>query len=166
MTKDINAFFHLEYFGFRKEKNPDFINLLKNTFDNESDIILKRSIEWAQFYFNDLFKSLTAKHLNIEIVVVMVPRALAETQYTNAQRGFKLALQQAIKSCNNKNIIDGVDLIKRVVSTQTTHLQFSEYHQGQGDLPYVGITKDTCSIDSNRIKGKNIILIDDIYTKL
>jgi len=33
-----------------------------------------------------------------------------------------------------------------------------------GDLPYPGITKKTCSI-SNEIKGKDILLIDDIYTK-
>ena len=34
-----------------------------------------------------------------------------------------------------------------------------------GNLPYVGITKDTCSVDANLIKDKNIILVDDIYTE-
>ena len=32
-----------------------------------------------------------------------------------------------------------------------------------GPLPYKGITKDTCSI-SNDVNGKDILLIDDIYT--
>jgi predicted amidophosphoribosyltransferase len=31
-------------------------------------------------------------------------------------------------------------------------------------LPYPGITKDTCTI-SDQVKGKNILLIDDLYTK-
>ena len=30
-------------------------------------------------------------------------------------------------------------------------------------LPYVGITKSTCDI-SNEVRGKDILLIDDIYT--
>jgi len=33
-----------------------------------------------------------------------------------------------------------------------------------GLSPYQGITKDTCNISDNVI-GKNILLIDDIYTK-
>ena len=31
-------------------------------------------------------------------------------------------------------------------------------------MPYPGITEDTCYIDENNVKGKDIILIDDIYT--
>ena len=31
-------------------------------------------------------------------------------------------------------------------------------------MPYIGITKDTCTI-SEKVKGKHILLIDDIYTK-
>ena len=33
------------------------------------------------------------------------------------------------------------------------------------DMPYVGITKDTCQIDETKIVGKDIILVDDIYTE-
>jgi hypothetical protein len=35
---------------------------------------------------------------------------------------------------------------------------------GDGDMPYVGITKATCKI-SGDVRGKDILLIDDIYTK-
>jgi phosphoribosylpyrophosphate synthetase len=35
---------------------------------------------------------------------------------------------------------------------------------GDGDMPYVGITKATCKISSD-VRGKDILLIDDIYTK-
>jgi phosphoribosylpyrophosphate synthetase len=37
-------------------------------------------------------------------------------------------------------------------------------HGGNGDLPYPGITKNTCTISEN-VRGKNILLIDDLYTK-
>lgn len=34
---------------------------------------------------------------------------------------------------------------------------------GNGNLPYPGITKETCTI-SDKIKNKDILLIDDLYT--
>ena len=34
------------------------------------------------------------------------------------------------------------------------------------DMPYVGITKDTCQIDETKIVGKDIILVDDITRKV
>ena len=39
-----------------------------------------------------------------------------------------------------------------------------EGFNNDGDLPYVGITNATCNI-SNDVRGKDILLIDDIYTK-
>ncbi len=32
-------------------------------------------------------------------------------------------------------------------------------------MPYKGITKDTCKINDELVKNKNVILVDDIYTK-
>lgn len=34
-----------------------------------------------------------------------------------------------------------------------------------GDMPYEGITKETCTIDANAFSGINVILVDDIYTE-
>lgn len=34
---------------------------------------------------------------------------------------------------------------------------------GNGDLPYPGITKNTCRISN--VMGKEILLIDDLYTE-
>lgn len=34
-----------------------------------------------------------------------------------------------------------------------------------GDMPYPGITKDTCEICKSNIANKDIILVDDIYTE-
>ena len=36
-------------------------------------------------------------------------------------------------------------------------------YAGDGDMPHPGITKNTCNI-SSEVKGKDILLIDDIYT--
>lgn len=58
---------------------------------------------------------------------------------------------------------DGSDYIIRHTDTRTTHLNKSG-HGGDGDLPYPGITMDTCYL-SDEIRGKRILLIDDIYTK-
>ena len=33
-----------------------------------------------------------------------------------------------------------------------------------GDMPYPGITKKTCDI-SEEVKGRDILLIDDLYTR-
>ena len=53
--------------------------------------------------------------------------------------------------------------ISRTRNTKTTHNWRLE--NNNGDMPYKGITKDTCTIDENAIKGKDIILVDDIYTE-
>ena len=34
-----------------------------------------------------------------------------------------------------------------------------------GPLPYIGITKDTCELKASSFQNKNVILVDDIYTK-
>lgn len=59
--------------------------------------------------------------------------------------------------------IDGTHDIIRHTDTTTTHLARSG-HGGAGELPYVGITKDTCNI-SDDVIGQDILLIDDLYTK-
>ena len=57
----------------------------------------------------------------------------------------------------------GGTYIIRSVNTRTTHLD-KLGGGGDGDTPYPGITKTTCTI-SDEIKGKDILLIDDVYTK-
>jgi hypoxanthine-guanine phosphoribosyltransferase len=55
---------------------------------------------------------------------------------------------------------------KTATDTKTTHLAHSPkaaQYAGNGSMPYIGITKDTCNISDN-IRGKRILLIDDIYT--
>ena len=64
---------------------------------------------------------------------------------------------------NKLGFINGTDAIIRVKDTKTTHNWRLE--NNTGDNPYKGITKDTCRVDLSKIKGKNIVLVDDIYTE-
>lgn len=57
------------------------------------------------------------------------------------------------------NLTNGTKYLVRHTSTKTPHLRSSE------DLsPYPGITQETCYISDN-VKGKDILLVDDVYTK-
>ena len=71
------------------------------------------------------------------------------------------------RSCDFLDYVeDGAFVINRIKDTKTTHLVNSIISiENNGDMPYPGITEETCSIDSDKIKGKNVILIDDIYTR-
>ena len=59
--------------------------------------------------------------------------------------------------------MDGTDYVFRHTDTRTTHLNKSGYG-GNGNLPYPGITKETCKL-SEKITGKDVLLIDDLYTE-
>ena len=59
---------------------------------------------------------------------------------------------------------DGTNYLRRHINTKTTHLSNPvPNYNNDGDLPYPGITEATCRISPD-IKGKNILLVDDIYT--
>ena len=61
--------------------------------------------------------------------------------------------------------LDGTNYIVRHTNTKTTHLRKPiEGFENDGPKPYPGISYDTCNF-SNSINGKDILLIDDIYTK-
>ncbi len=72
--------------------------------------------------------------------------------------------QKAISCVADKmGFSNGTDAIKRIKDTKTIHSWRME--DNTGDMPYVGITKDTCQIDETKIVGKDIIPVDDIYTE-
>ena len=73
---------------------------------------------------------------------------------------FKKTVSSAV---NKLGLNNATEAIKRVKNTKTTHTW--KLKNNKGNLSYVGITKDTCSVDANSIKGKNIILVDDIYAE-
>jgi hypothetical protein len=95
-----------------------------------------------------------------KMLVCMVPRAKKITEYRPDQLNFRQMLNSAL---NNMSCFDnGVDCITRIVNTRTTHSRFSNQID-QGPSPHAGITLKTCQI-SERVKGRDILLVDDVYT--
>ena len=93
--------------------------------------------------------------------VCVIPRSKRENSYRCNQLYLRATIQLVTQQLNG--FIDGTHDIIRHTDTATTHLARSG-HGGAGELPYVGITKDTCNI-SDDIIGQDILLIDDLYTK-
>ena len=113
----------------------------------------------------DIPKVIDAEGLD-EPVLMAVPRS--KSGMCNWQLGFKAAVRTTVKALQDSNlpVVDGTDFIFRHTSTKMTHLRkpVSNF-ENTGSEPYPGITKDTCDIQNESIKGRTVILIDDIYTK-
>lgn len=166
LKKDIIAYNRCDYLGYNKPNNPDYINLLKNTFNNEALSNLNNAKnELRHTLRNELIEIISAIP-DREIVICIVPRAKSENSYSQNQLQFKATCRNIIRSLRipGKFIIDGSSFITRHTDTCTTHLARSPIGGGNGPMPYVGITKDTCHI-STGIINRHILLIDDIYTK-
>lgn len=166
MSKDIKAFYRCVYKGYGKVGNPDYINYLKNTFNNaprDKIDVAKNSVK--SILAEELFHILSTI-LDSEVAICVVPRSKAIKNYSALQLGFSEAIKETIALLRDsgKVVIDGTNYIIRHTDTCTTHLSLSSIGGGNGRMPYIGITKDTCTI-SDQVRGKHILLIDDIYTK-
>jgi len=167
ISKSIDAFYHSEYHGGNTELRQtigtveNIITTLKNQFQDKSVEVLKR----VGNNLIEILKTDLAQVVQISgkrnLTVCIIPRAKALSTYTKNQLVFRQAVTIVSNKLNGLN--DGTDYITRHTDTRTTHLDRSGYG-GDGDLPYPGITKNTCTISSN-VKGKDILLIDDLYTE-
>lgn len=167
ISKPIDAFYHSDYQGGNDSirntigTTENIICTLKNQFQEKS----KDTLEQAQknliaILENDLPQILQKTGKN-NLCISVIPRARAEKNYTKSQLIFKHSI---ISVANNLNgFTDGTSYIVRHTDTQTTHLARSG-HGGGGNLPYPGITNKTCTISPD-VKNKDILLIDDLYTK-
>ncbi len=162
LKMDIDAYYHTNYTGFQSINNPDYINDLKNTFNSFSQDKLKSATRQLKKVLKKDLPKISNK-LNINnLTVCVVPRAKAQYTYKKNQLLFKSTIRKVLKKLDN-NFYDGTKYIKRHTDTKTTHLSHTKYG-GKGKMPYPGITNKTCDI-SNDVKDKDILLIDDIYTK-
>ena len=93
------------------------------------------------------------------MTVCGVPRSKRENSYTLSQMGLKWTIRAVARELG---LEDGMDYIVRHTDTVCTHRARSG-HGGAGEMPRPGLLKDTCFIDP-RIAGKDIFLVDDIYT--
>lgn len=167
ISTSIDAFCHSDYQGGNSERREtigtveNIITTLKNQFQDKSiDVLKQAGNNLIAILKKDLPQVLqeTAKN---NLTVCIIPRAKTLTTYVPNQLVFKQAVTIVAKELNGFS--DGTDYIIRHTNTRTTHLDRSGYG-GDGDLPYPGITKKTCTI-SDDVKGKDILLIDDLYTE-
>ena len=166
LSKDIKAFYRCVYQGYGKVGNPEYINYLKNTFDNAQRYKLEAAKNSLKSTLAEELFHILSTISDSEVAICVIPRSKAINNYSALQLGFSEAIKETISLVRDsgKNLIDGTNYIVRHTDTCTTHLSRSSIGGGNGRMPYIGITKDTCTI-SEKVRGKHILLIDDIYTK-
>ena len=158
LSRDVEAFYHTSYVGYKKLGNPDYINMLKNTYNDRPKSILDNAVqELIKVLLDDLPQILRLTPLT----VCVVPRA--KTDYQPNQLLFKSTVRDVVNQLNSF-FINGIDYIVRHTNTKTTHLPaHTPNYNNDGAAPYPGITVETCNISSN-VRDKDILLIDDVYT--
>ena len=155
----VNGYYHQYFIGFNRPGNPDFINILKN--DNNSyslPELIEAQNKVVDIVIEDL--PLVKEEEQLEnCLVVIVPRAKTLESYNPEQLMFKEAIKIAVSKLDGFE--DGTDCIVRIKDSQTTHI-LPGYSM---HVVFPGLTLNTCQIDEEKIKGREIILIDDLYTK-
>lgn len=170
LKKPTYCYYVLDYLGYHNEGNPDFLLIFKNTFGEKTP---KQLYDAKEELINILRKHIPVVMEKTDLpscVMIPVPRAKALNTYTHSQLFFQVGVSEAARSI--VSVTDGQNIIVRHTSTKTTHLNSfvqrvtadGKKEENTGDEPYPGITKDTCRIDSRAVSGKDIILVDDIYT--
>lgn len=160
LNKDIQSYYSCSYLGYHTKGNPDFINYLNNQFGTADYLIINNAKnELVKILKKDLEEIKACN--NTKLSVCVVPRSKADNYYSNNQKIFRETVSEVVRSIDNFE--DCTKFIVRHIDTRTTHMNMSGYG-GDGDMPYVGITKATCNIHKD-VSGKDILLIDDIYTK-
>ncbi|MDR2511150.1 MAG: phosphoribosyltransferase [Bacteroidales bacterium] len=166
LNRAIQAFYHADYEGGGKWKVAgtieNMICTLKNDIMPYPDNVLQVAVNQLQVILRgDLPQIIRRTGLN-NLTVCVIPRAKAETHYRTDQLLLKSTIRETVQSLNCFS--NGIPYIVRHTDTKTTHLSRGISGGGSGNSPYPGITKDTCTISEN-VRGKDILLIDDLYTR-
>lgn len=161
LKKNTQAYYRHDYTTYGTAGNPDFINHLKNQFGDTNVSALQNAVNELKKVIDEDLPKIKSLHSNTNLTVCVIPRAKAEGSYSDNQKLFKRVMSSEVDKISG--LANGTNYIIRQKNTKTTHMNRSGYG-GDGDMPYVGITKATCKI-SNEVRGKDILLIDDIYTK-
>lgn len=165
LRQDIIAFYHDDYHGGGAWNMSGTIENLICTFKNDVTRYPIQTLKSAVGKLVQILKvdlpeilRLSGKH-NLRVCVI--PRAKREELYRPDQLCLRATIQYVAQRLDG--FVDGTHDIIRHTNTSTTHLARNG-HGGQGELPYVGITKDTCTI-SDDVVDQDILLVDDVYTK-
>ena len=90
---DIKGYFHQEYKGFQKPGNPDFLNVLKNTFNEIEEKKLEKAKDSVlDILISDIPEVMSKENLD-KCLLVCVPRA--KSSYLESQLKFKDAVKTA-----------------------------------------------------------------------
>lgn len=167
------GYYSMDFKSVRQGGELTFLHTLKNNkLDIKEDYLIEAKYEARTHIATFLmaYDKIFGNKIREQILVCRVPRS--KTYFNESQLYFQKAIKEAIQPANhsiNNKLIDGIDYIRRIKDVATTHLASSQLAQAtlpklcSGDKPYPGITKDSCSI-SNEVRGRTILLIDDIYT--
>lgn len=158
-SHQVDAYFHAPYFSMHDPRNADirFVNTLKNDFMDMTAMVPAAEAALTRTLAAD-FGQIVQAHG--PMTVVGIPRSKREDSYPACKMGLKRGIRAATRL--NPALSDGLDYIVRHTDTCTTH--WARYGKGgSGPMPYWGITRDTCWL-SPEITGKDILLVDDIYT--
>lgn len=165
LQQDIDAFYNSDYQGGGNWRISgtieNLICTLKNDITPYTQTILDNAAgKLAQILKTDLPEIFRISGLT-NLRVCVIPRAKRENSYRPNQLYLRATIQYVVQQLNGFE--DGTHDIIRHTDTSTTHLARNG-NGGAGEQPYIGITKDTCNI-SDDVIGKDILLIDDLYTK-
>lgn len=155
----VTGYFHDWYYTRKDPRNTMlYLTNLKNDIPpyHTPDVIRQSEAELAQVLRNDLAGIISVYGA---MTVCGVPRSKRESSYPFSQMGLKRTIRAV---AHELGMEDGMDYIIRNTDTVCTHRARSG-HGGAGEMPRPGLLKDTCFM-SPRIAGKNILLVDDIYT--
>lgn len=164
LSRNVPGYFHADFHGAGQPGNPDFLYKLKN------DPHHKWSQQNIRYAINELnavlgidFPEIIKEVEASTLTVCVVPRAKAEASYRPDQLLFKATVGAYARS--TPGFADGSDFIIRHTNTRTTHLRNPvDGFENDGRMPYPGIASDTCNFSAH-IRGRDILLVDDIYTK-
>lgn len=158
LDRDVHLYCHAPYYGFSSADNTlTYVNYLKNDRRGYDKLIAQSEDVAAKVLSSDLAELVDAYG---SLTVCGIPRSKRENSYPPEKMGLKRAIRKAIAM--NPNLLDGMDYVVRHTNTLCTHRSYWGYG-GDGEAPRPGLLWDTCYL-SKEIAGKNIVLVDDIYT--
>ena len=165
LTRDVLGFYHDDYHGGGRWKidgtMENLICTLKNDRVKYSESVLQDSMKRLGDILKEDLPAVLRELRYSSIRVCVVPRSKSELHLKEDEKLFRQTVQNVVKQ--TFRLEDGTHDIIRHTNTRTTHSNKSG-NGGDGDMPYVGITNDTCDI-SDAVIGKVVLLIDDLYTK-
>ena len=165
LNRDVQGFYHADYRGGGNWRISGTTENLITTFKNDittysSETLINAAKRLKGILLKDLPSILDELDVK-QLTVCVVPRAKKENYYRADQKLFRGVVSSVVDHLDGFE--NGTNYIIRHTNTRTTHRNRSG-HGGDGQIPYPGITKDTCHI-SPEVYGKDILLIDDLYTR-